>query len=71
MKPSARKPAGVLLIVAGLIVYAGVAARLVAAVGTLPWYAAVPLYAGLGAAWLLPMRPVLQWMETGSWRAPR
>ncbi len=71
MKPSSRKPAGVLLIVAGLLIYAGIAARLVAAAGTLPWYVAVPVYAVLGAAWLLPMKPLLQWMETGTWRAPR
>ncbi len=71
MKPSSRKPVGVLSIVVGLALYAGVAARLVASLGTLPWYIAVPVYAILGAAWLLPMRPLLQWMETGTWRAPQ
>lgn len=71
MKPTSRKPAGVLLIVLGLIVYAGVAARLVAVAGPLPWYVAVPVYLVLGCLWLLPLKPLLQWMETGSWRAPR
>ena len=71
MKPTFRRPAGILLMLAYLALYAGVVARLIAALGTLPWYAAVPLYAVFGCAWLLPMKPLLQWMETGTWRAPR
>ncbi len=71
MKPTFRRPAGILLMLAYLAFYAGVAVRLVAAFGTLPWYAAVPVYAALGCLWLLPMKPLLQWMETGTWRAPK
>ena len=71
MTPSYRKPVGILAIVLGLTVYAGIVARVLGPVGTLPWYFAAPVYALLGYLWLLPMRPVLQWMETGSWRAPR
>ena len=71
MTPSYRKPVGVLAIVAGLIVYAGIVVRLIAPIGTMPWYIAAPIYAVLGCAWLLPLKPLLQWMETGSWRAPR
>ena len=71
MTPSYRKPAGVLAIVVGLALYAGVVARLVAPIGMLPWFAAVPLYLVLGIAWLLPLKPLLQWMETGAWWRPR
>lgn len=67
MKPSYRKPTGVLGIVVGLAIYAGLVARLLGPVGTLPWYWAVPLYAVLGCLWLLPLGPVLRWMETGLW----
>lgn len=70
MTPTYRKPVGVLAIVAGLIVYAGVVSRLVAPIGALPWWLAVPLYLILGVLWLLPLKPLLQWMETGSWRPP-
>ena len=70
MKPTSRKPVGVLAIVAGLIVYAGVVSRLLGPIGQLPWYGAVPLYLLLGCLWLLPLKPLLIWMETGSWRAP-
>ena len=71
MTPTYRKPVGILAIVLGLIIYAGVVARLIAPIGALPWFAAVPLYLVLGCLWLLPLGPLLQWMETGSWRAPK
>ncbi len=71
MKPTLRRPAGILGMIAYLIVYAGLVVRLLAPIGMLPWYVAVPLYAVLGCLWLLPMKPLLQWMETGTWRAPR
>ena len=70
MTPTYRKPLGVLGLVAGLMLYAGVVARLVAPIGTLSWFVAVPIYIVLGVAWLLPLKPLLQWMETGRWRAP-
>ena len=71
MTATSRKTAGILAIVAGLIVYAGVVSRLLAPIGQLPWYASVPLYLVLGCLWLTPLRPLLIWMNTGSWRAPR
>lgn len=69
--PTYRKPVGVLAIVVGLMIYAGIVSRLLGPVGTLPWYVAAPAYLLLGCLWLLPLRPLLQWMETGTWRAPR
>jgi hypothetical protein len=71
MIPTYRKPVGILTIILGLIVYAGVVSRLLGPLGTLAWYVATPVYLLLGCAWLLPLKPLLQWMETGSWRAPR
>lgn len=71
MIPSLRKPAGVLAIVAGLIVYAGLVARLVSRLGDLPWFVAAPIYTLFGIVWILPLRPLLLWMETGAWRVRR
>ena len=71
MTPTLRKPFGILGMILGLIIYAGVVSRLLGPLGALPWYAAVPLYIILGVLWLLPMKPLLLWMETGSWRRPR
>ncbi|WP_370647456.1 DUF2842 domain-containing protein [Polymorphobacter sp. PAMC 29334] len=69
--PTYRKPIGVLAMVLGLIIYAGLVSRLLGPIGALPWYIATPVYLLLGCLWLLPLKPLLQWMETGSWRAPR
>ena len=51
-QPSWRKPVGMLAIVA-----------------LLPVWAQVPVYVVLGIVWiwLLPLRRLLAWMETGRW----
>lgn len=67
MEPSWRKPAGVLLMLAWIVLYAGAVAQ------GAPWLSALPTpiqataYLLLGVAWLLPLRPLLIWMNTGSW----
>jgi len=67
-EPTWRIPVGILLLVAGLMVYAGLVARYVA-----PWItgwpvlAQVPAYIVLGVLWLAPLRRFLIWMETGRW----
>ncbi|MGI4877335.1 MAG: DUF2842 domain-containing protein [Janthinobacterium lividum] len=71
MTPSYRKPVGALVIVTGALLYANIVGRLAATLGALPWFVAVPLYIVLGIAWIAPLKPLLQWMETGKWRSPR
>jgi hypothetical protein len=66
-EPSWRKPAGIFLMLIYLTVYAVVAARLAGSLGTLPTLVLVPLYLMLGLAWVLPLRPLLLWMNTGRW----
>ena len=67
MKPTLRKPLGVLAIVAGLTLYAMLAAML--PIGRLPVLAQGVIYLVVGIAWVLPLRPMLLWMETGRWTA--
>lgn len=62
-QPSPRKPLGVLLIVVGLIVYGGIIAAFAGPIGTLPNIAQALVYLVLGVAWLLPLRPLLVWMN--------
>lgn len=71
MKPTLRKPAGVLGIIAGLAVYAVLIASLADPIGRLPTVVQAVIYLILGIAWVPPLRPLLLWMETGSWRVPR
>jgi hypothetical protein len=38
-------------------------------IAMLPFVVQMALYATLGIVWILPLRPLLIWMETGKWRA--
>lgn len=70
-QPSWRKPAGMLAIVALITLWAVLVASLSAHIGALPLWVQVPVYLILGIIWIwvLPLRRLLQWMETGRWRA--
>ena len=71
MKPTLRKPVGVLGVIAGLMIYAGLVASLAGPIGRLPVLAQAALYLVLGIIWILPLRPLLIWMESGRWGAPK
>jgi len=67
-EPSWRIPAGVLLLVATLAIYAAAVARwLGPLLSTLPVLVQLPVYVLLGVVWLwlLPVRRLLFWMEHG------
>lgn len=67
-QPSWRKPAGIGLI---LLIIAGWAVLVVSVmgwIGPLPAVITLIVYAIAGIVWILPLRPILIWMETGRWR---
>lgn len=68
MKPTWRKPVGVLALFAALMAYALLVSRLLAPIAEWPVLAQTLIYLVLGTVWLLPLRPLLIWMETGRWR---
>ncbi|MFN5758680.1 MAG: DUF2842 domain-containing protein [Sphingomonadaceae bacterium] len=67
-QPSWRKPVGTL----GILAYMTIWAVLVASLST--WVSARPVlvqsifYLIAGIVWIFPLRPILKWMETGSFR---
>ncbi len=65
MSPSARKLLGLVVLLAGLGVYALLAMRL--AVAVLPENLIVQtlFYLVAGTAWVLPARPLVRWMQSG------
>ncbi|PHQ64277.1 MAG: hypothetical protein COC10_01750 [Sphingobium sp.] len=69
-QPSWRKPVGMLAIVVLILAWAVLVASLSGLIGALPVWAQVPVYVVLGIIWiwLLPLRRLLAWMETGRWR---
>ena len=68
MTPSWRKPAGALLILALIAVWAVLVASLADVVGRWAWPLQALFYLATGIVWIAPLRPLLLWMETGRWR---
>jgi len=67
-RPSWRKPAGVFLILLLIAGWAILVASLAGFIGNMPWPVQAIFYAVAGIAWILPLKPLLRWMETGAWR---
>ncbi|WP_343527136.1 DUF2842 domain-containing protein [Sphingomonas sp.] len=63
--PSWRKPAGMLLIVAIIILWAMLVASLSGVVGQWHWVLQLGFYVVAGIVWITPMKPLLRWMEGG------
>jgi len=68
MKPSLRKPVGVLLILLIIALWAIIIASFSGWVGGWPILVQTAFYLVAGIVWILPMKPLLRWMETGRLR---
>jgi predicted membrane channel-forming protein YqfA (hemolysin III family) len=68
-RPTWRKPAGIALILLIIAVWAVIVATLAGRIGAMPWPVQALFYVIAGIAWILPLKPLLRWMETGRWRA--
>ncbi|WNO54990.1 DUF2842 domain-containing protein [Stakelama saccharophila] len=69
MQPTWRKPAGALLILGLVIIWAILVGSLSPSISRLAWPLQTIVYAVAGIIWIAPLRPLLRWMETGRWRA--
>jgi hypothetical protein len=67
-QPSWRKPAGILLILLIIMLWAALVASASPWVGELPALVQGVIYLVAGIVWILPLKPLLAWMETGKWR---
>ena len=69
-QPSWRKPAGIFLIMVLIIAWAVLVASLSPWVGAWPVLVQALFYlaAGIGWIWILPLQPLLRWMDLGRWR---
>jgi hypothetical protein len=68
MTPTLRKPFGALAIIAIIIFWAVLVASLSPVVGGWHWTLQAAFYLVAGIVWILPLKPLLLWMETGRWR---
>jgi hypothetical protein len=69
VNPSWRKPAGMLAILALILVWVIAVASFSGPIGALPVLVQALIYVFLGIVWITPLKPLLRWMETGRWRA--
>jgi hypothetical protein len=69
-RPSWRKPAGILLILLLIALWAALVVTLIEWLPRLPWPLQALFFVAAGIVWILPLRPLLIWMETGRWRPP-
>ena len=66
MNPSWRKPAGAFAIIALIIVWTVLVVSLSGQIGRLPTIVQAIIYLVAGVVWILPLRPLLVWMEGGN-----
>jgi predicted membrane channel-forming protein YqfA (hemolysin III family) len=67
-EPSWRKPTGIFLILLIILVWAVIVTSASPWIGGLPRLLQVVIYVAAGLVWILPLKPLLAWMETGKWR---
>ena len=69
-EPSWRKPVGMFIILGLIALWAILIGSMSPFIGRLPMIAQVPVYLFLGLIWIwiLPLKRLLAWMETGRWR---
>ena len=67
-KPSWRKPAGILLILMLIAGWGFVVVTAAEALPALPWPFKALFFVAAGIVWILPLKPLLRWMELGRWR---
>jgi hypothetical protein len=70
LEPSWRQPAGILLILVWITAWAVLVASAAPSIAGLHWLVHLVYYAVAGIVWILPLRPLLRWMETGRFRGP-
>lgn len=70
MTPSWRKGVGILIILALILIWAALVASLAPIVGKWPILVQGAFYLIMGIVWILPLKPMIRWTETGRWRVP-
>jgi flagellar basal body-associated protein FliL len=67
-QPSARKLLGIAIIVAIIVLWAAFVASLAPFVGKLPVLVQAAYYLVVGVGWVFPLKPLVRWIQTGTFR---
>ena len=68
MTPSGRKLAGIAMIVLLILIWAALVASFAPVIGKWPILVQAAFYLVVGVVWIIPLKPLLRWAETGRWR---
>lgn len=68
VEPSPRKLAGIALILLLIGAWATFVASLARVVGGWPILVQAPFYLVMGIIWIVPLKPLVRWIQTGSFR---
>jgi hypothetical protein len=68
IEPSWRRAAGIAAILLLILVWAILVASLAGIVGRWPILVQALFYLVAGIAWIVPLKPLLRWSQTGQWR---
>lgn len=66
-EPTWRKPIGIIGMLVYMTVYALVISQFADALANLPQLVMALFYLVAGVVWVLPLRPLFLWMNTGHW----
>ena len=69
MEPSPRKLLGIAVILLLIVLWAAFVASLARVVGGWPILVQAPFYLVMGIVWIVPLKPLVRWIQTGSFRA--
>jgi predicted membrane channel-forming protein YqfA (hemolysin III family) len=69
ISPSSRKGVATAAILLLIALWALLVASLSGTVGRWPILVQAPFYLFMGIAWIIPLKPLIRWSETGHFRA--
>ena len=69
LEPASRRLLATLGIVAIILIWASLVASLASFVETWPVLVQALFYLVMGIGWILPLKPVIRWSQTGRWRS--
>ena len=68
-QPTWRKPIGMLFILFLIMLWCGIVVSFIDTISDLNFWLQLPIYLFAGVIWIFPVKPVLIWMNTGSFRS--
>ncbi len=68
MEPSRRKLIGIAVILLVIAVWSAFIVSLARIVGAWPVLVQAPYYLFVGVVWIIPLKPLVRWIQTGSLR---